>query len=498
MDLGKTLSAIKHDRKYFKIKFFNPYDYQKEFFALKSANGRVAKARALISANQIGKTLSEGAEVGGYHATGLYPEWWEGVRVNANPYIICAGHNSYTTRDLIQKELLGTTNKDDNDNLGTGWIPKHLIHNIDRKPGIPGAAEKIYVKRNNGMELSTIFLLSYEDTARKFMGKRIDYGWNDEEPPIDIWAQMVRGTIATNGYLVMTATPEFGMTELVYRFRHDCPDNYAMMVAEWEDVNNDNPKNHGRGHLTDERIAELLAEMHPSEREMRSKGAILSGDSMIYPVSDDKIICEPFQIPDDYYEILAVDFGGDHPFAVVKLAFDPNGEKKKCWVTDAHQERRLTFSQEISIIQGMGGSTIPVAWPHDGNKLDKPSGKPIADIYREGGCNMLDKCFSNPPEPFKPEGTGGQGIDAGNKKIYWAMTEGRFKVFKTLPDWFKEKGAYHKKDGKVVALKDDLMSATRYGYMSALDSNDDFRFAECTKRKADFLKPIQQDYSGIV
>jgi len=495
MDISKALKR-EYNRKYYKIIDFAPYDYQREFYALKGSgrfSDKPAKARALISANQIGKTMSEGAEVGGYHATGEYPEWWKGCRLSPNPNIVCAGYNSYRTRDLIQKELLGTTDKDDNENLGTGWIPRHLIHKIDRKPGIPGASEKIYVKRNDNTELSSIVLLGYEDGAKKFMGERIDYGWNDEEPPIDIWNQMVRGTIATNGYLALTATPEEGMTELVYKFMHECPPSYAMMTATWEDVNKDNPKNHGRGHLTDERIEELLEEVHPSEREMRSQGIPLAGDS-----SDDRITCEPFKIPDDYFEIVSVDFGGDHYFAVVKLAFDPNGDKKRCWIVDAHRERRLTISQEASIIRGMGGDKIPVAWPHDGNKLDKASGKPIADLYREEGCNMLDKCFSNPPEPFKPEGTGGQGIDAGNKKIYWAMSEGRFKIFKNLPDWFKEKGAYHKKDGKVVPFNDDLMSATRYGYMSALDSNDNFRFAECAKRKSDFLKTIEQDYSGIV
>jgi len=497
VSLIKTINDLEHNKKYFKLQFFEPYDYQKKYYSLKGANGRVANARALISANQIGKTLGEGAEVG-YHATGLYPDWWDGVRVNPNPKIVCSGKNSYRTRDLIQFELLGTPDKDDKINLGTGWIPKHLIHKIDRKPGIPGAAEKIYVKRNNGMELASILLLGYEDGPGKVMGERIDYGWLDEESPIEIWSQYVRGTIATNGFLALTATPEDGMTELIYKFMHECPDSYAMMVATWEDVNRDNPKNNGRGHLTNERIKEKLAETHPAERELRSQGIPLAGDSMIFPVPDDQIACDPFKIPDDWYEILAVDFGGDHPFAVIKYAFDPNGKKKTAYIVDAQKHRRMTISQEASIIKGMGGDKIPVAWPHDGNKQDKQSGKPIADLYRDEGVEMLDRCFSNPPEPFKEEGSGGQGIDAGLKKMYWAMTEGRFKVFRNLTDWFKEKGSYHKKDGQAVAINDDLMSASRYGYMSALDSNDDFRFAECIKKKTDFFKPIKPDYRGIV
>ena len=461
MDINKSLRDIEYNQKYYKIQFFQPYEYQKRFFSLHAENGKLAKVRGLMAANQIGKTLGEGAEVGGYHATGEYPEWWKGHRVNKNPLIICSGVNSYTTRDLIQKELLGTTDKDDKDLLGTGWIPKHLIHKIDRKPGIPGACEKIYVKRNDGMELSTIHLLGYEDGPQKFMGKRVDYGWCDEEPPVDVWAQMVRGTIATDGALAITYTPEKGMTQLVYRLLHECPKNYALMNATWEDA----------PHITKERREELLAEMMPYEREMRSQGQPVVGDSMIFPIPDDKISCERIKT-DGFYFMMGIDFGGDHPFAVVKIAYHP--ESKKAYLVDSHKERRLTISQESSIIRKMGGDKIPVAYPHDGNKLDKQSGKPIADLYRAEGVNILERCFSNPPEPFKAEHSGGQGVEHGLKKLYWDMTEGRFHVQEDQSDWFKEKGSYHKKDGQVVRLVDDLMSATRYAHLSALNNDGSF------------------------
>ena len=75
------------------------------------------------------------------------------------------------------------------------------------------------------------------------------------------------------------------------------------------------------------------------------------------------------------------------------------------------------------------------------------------------------------------------------------MTEGRFKVFSHLTDWFTEKGAYHKKDGKVVALNDDLLSMTRYGFMSALDTEDKIRFAKRKGQGSDFYRKLQYDNS---
>lgn len=474
------LNDLEYAQTYNRLQLYDPYEYQTKFHGLRAENGKLAKARLLMAANQIGKTVCGGAETS-IHATGEYPEWWDGHLMPRNPNLVCSGVNSYRTRDLVQKELLGKGER------GTGWIPKHLIHDTQRKPGIPNALEKIFVKRNNGMELATITLLGYEDGPRKVMGERIDWGWLDEEPPVDVWSQYVRGTIATNGVLAITATPEEGLTQVIYKFLYECPENYAVLRATWDDA----------PHITEERKEELLAEMLPHEREMRSKGEPVVGDSMVFGISDDDLKTDPFEIPNHWPLIIGVDFGGDHPFAVVKYAFDMSGEKPKAYITDCTKHRRMTISQESSIIKGMGGNKIPVAWPHDGNKLDKQSGKPMAQLYRDEGVKMLPLCFSNPPEDGKQEGTGGQGIEVGLRSMYWAMTEARFKVFSHHHDWFKEKGAYHRKDGKVVALQDDLMSASRYGYMSGIDFNGRLRFAKSEAKDQKFFREINPDLRHI-
>ena len=42
---------------------------------------------------------------------------------------------------------------------------------------------------------------------------------------------------------------------------------------------------------------------------------------------------------------------------------------------------------------------------------------------------------------------------------------GRFKCFSNLNDWFEEFRMYHRKDGKIIKERDDLMSATRIAVM---------------------------------
>ena len=70
------------------------------------------------------------------------------------------------------------------------------------------------------------------------------------------------------------------------------------------------------------------------------------------------------------------------------------------------------------------------------------------------------------------------------------MENGKFKVFSTLPDWFEEFRMYHRKGGKVVAIRDDLMSATRYAFQSQ-------RFAVSGKDPA-WTKDIEYRNYGII
>jgi hypothetical protein len=60
---------------------------------------------------------------------------------------------------------------------------------------------------------------------------------------------------------------------------------------------------------------------------------------------------------------------------------------------------------------------------------------------------------------------GSVSVEAGLMMMLDRMQTNRFKVFSTLNDWFEEFRLYHRAEGRVVKLRDDLMSATRYGVM---------------------------------
>jgi hypothetical protein len=103
------------------------------------------------------------------------------------------------------------------------------------------------------------------------------------------------------------------------------------------------------------------------------------------------------------------------------------------------------------------GDWIPVAWPHDGLQHDKGSGETLADQYKRLGVKMLAK-------RAEFEG-GGNGVEAGVSLLLERMQTGRLKIAKQLHDLFEEIRMYHREDGKIVKLDDDLISALRYAHM---------------------------------
>lgn len=169
--------------------------------------------RCFMAGNRVGKTEGAGYETV-CHATGLYPNWWEGHRFDRPINGLLSGDTGITTRDIIQRKLCGKW-----DDLGTGLIPGDnlIIEQCTRKQGIPEAYESIAVRHVSG-GVSTLKLRSYEQGRKIFQGTEEDWIWFDEECPLDVYEEALIRTMTTNGLTVLTFTPLSGLTELVMSF----------------------------------------------------------------------------------------------------------------------------------------------------------------------------------------------------------------------------------------------------------------------------------------
>ena len=85
------------------------------------------------------------------------------------------------------------------------------------------------------------------------------------------------------------------------------------------------------------------------------------------------------------------------------------------------------------------------------------------EYYSEAGWSMMDECASWPD--------GGNGVEVGLMKLNDLMLTGKFKIFDDLWEVIEEVREYHRKQTpsgmpQIVKLKDDLISAIRYAFMS--------------------------------
>ena len=208
------------------------------------------------------------------------------------------------------------------------------------------------------------------------------------------------------------------------------------------------------GHFSAEDRARIIASYPAHERDARTRGIPQLGSGKVFPVNQDDITLQAFPIPEHWPQIGGLDFGWDHPSAAVRVAWDRDSDI--LYVTQTHRAREQTPTMFASSIRPWG-DWLPFAWPHDGLQHDKGSGEQLAKQYRDQGLNLLRVRAT-----FED---GSSGVEAGVQELLDRMQTGRLFVFAHLADWFEEFNLYHRKEGLIVKLNDDLMSATRYALM---------------------------------
>lgn len=430
------------------------------------ALGTQYRERLLRAGNQNGKTYCLGAEMA-YHLTGLYPDDWPG-RTWERPIVAWASSETgESTRDNPQRSLLGLPGEE-----GTGMVPKKCLGlgtgNYGMAMGVADLYDFIKVKHYTNGRFDGWSLLRFKYYAqgrKKWQGPPVDFVWYDEEPPDDIYDEGLARTIATGGMTALSFTPLLGMSNVVMRFLMEKSEDRAEVNMTIEDAE----------HIPEEERARIIASFSRHEREARALGIPVLGSGRVFPVEQDAIEVDAFNIPDYWPRIAGIDFGWDHPTAVGWLAWDRDTDT--IYLYDTYKRSEAPVSVHASAIRAKG-SWIPVAWPHDGNN-DTAAGPQLAEQYRRENVQMRSE-NAKFPEGMDGGERGRTSVEAGVSEMLQRMESGRFKAFKHLSDFWNEFRLYHRKDGKLVKENDDLISAIRYGMM-------DLRFAKTKPARATAL-----------
>ena len=424
-----------------KLRAYRPYPKQMEFH---NASGEY-RERCLMAGNQLGKTFSAGMELS-MHMTGIYPDWWKGRRFVRGQKWWVLGVTSESTRDNPQRILMGEKRE-----YGTGTIPGGNILDVQLGRGVPDLLDSVVVRHSSG-DNSYIRFKSYERGREKLQGETLTGGaWLDEEPPYDIYSEILTRTNATDGMIMLTYTPLLGMTKVVRRYLESDDAVKRFVVTMTID---------DAGHIDEKKKNEVIASYEDWERDARIRGIPMLGSGSIYPVDESSIKFDLSEFSNGFPSYWPVgggmDLGDwDHPTAAVWARWDRDTDV--VYITDCYRQNKEKLAVHASVIRSKG-KHIPMAWPHDALKTDRTAGIPIAELYRKEGVKMMRERAQYSDGTWSPE--------AGIQDLLDRMHTGRLKVASHLNDWFEEFRLYHRKDGKIFKERDDLMDATRYMAMS--------------------------------
>ena len=252
------------------------------------------------------------------------------------------------------------------------------------------------------------------------------------------------------------------------------PTKYLVM-AGWDDT----------PHMDEKTKRELLEATPVHLRMARSKGIPIPGSGLIFPIDESTITVDPFPIPAHWPRLVGWDFGWDHPSAGAWLAWDRDTDT--VYLYDHHRESEINVGQHADAIKSRG-AWIPVAWPHDGLQHEKGSGIQLSQQFREKGVKFLQHWAQFIESGMDHETVAAKtSVEAGLSMMLTRMKEGRFKVFSTVSPFFEEMRLYHRKDGKIVKVRDDLISACLHPETRVITRTGATRIAELVGTSGEVL-----------
>lgn len=440
-ELTAALKQLKVEASKEGCRLFKPYKRQMEFIEATATY----RETLFAAGNQLGKSLCA-ANALAIMLTGEYPDWWTGRRWDRPIACWVGGVTAESTRDAMQRLLMGRPGQ-----FGTGAIPADRIESFSSARGVADALDTLIIKHVSGGK-STLTFKAYKDGREKWQAESLDLVAFDEEPDESIYIEGLTRTNATGGIAWLTFTPLLGMSKVASRFfEEESPDRKLVNMTIY-DVD----------HYTPEQRATIIAAYPAHERDARANGIPTLGSGRVFPVAEEEIKAPAFAIPKHWPRICGVDFGFDHAAAAAWLAWDRDSDT--LYLYDVFKMKGTTPMVQAPSIRAKG-PWIGVAWPHDGLQHDKGSGIQLAEQYRTAGVNMLPDKATHAPAMGQQEGEGGNGLEAGISEMLERMQSGRWKVFDHLQDWLAEFRQFHRKNGQIVKIKDDAISASRYAMM---------------------------------
>ena len=490
--------AIVDDMQYNQLTYFRPFNHQLEFFRTGSS-----PRRGILAANRIGKTVSTCFETA-YHLTGLYPDWWpkEGKRFLKPVTAFVAGEGWEQVARVLQDELLGTKDVKIRSALGTGAIPKHCI--IEDTMRCDGAnVIGVEIRHSSGGN-SYLLFGNYTQEVRNLQGFKLDFVVFDEQPPDDVFSELVTRTATTQGQVLCSFTPLKGLNGLVSKFWYG-DEGYQHIRVSWDDVPERDPWNEPFLLKTTRR--QLERDYLPHEREARIAGIPVMGQGAIFQIRNwptYKTGEYDFKTMMNIERIIALDLGLVRDKTVISLMYW-NSREQECWLHSQIVVKGTEEANPLNWINHLVRPEVfgtPIVLPSDANTAGRytMSALSLRQMFQNYELNVHPNPVMNPPDD---EGKITNHKSFGVNVMRQMIEMGTFHINENCVEFLREAKNYYVDDKGRFSDPDDCLDSARYALLGCLNGwaepydgkNPQMRMAEhrmrlqALKANRDIAKP---------
>lgn len=213
-----------------------------------------------------------------------------------------------------------------------------------------------------------------------------------------------------------------------------------LVSATWEDA----------PHLTEEDKRQILESTPPYLQDARSKGIPQIGAGAVWPILEERIVCEPFQIPEFWPVAYALDVGWNNT-AALWGAWDRDSDTVYIW--SEYKQKEAEPATHVDAIRARG-EWIPGVIDPAARGRSQRDGVRLLDEYQRMG--LLLELAEN-------------AVESGVQTVFRRMVGGRLKIFDTCRAFLEEFRWYQRDDkGRIVKENDHLCDCLRYLVVSGL------------------------------
>ena len=280
------------------------------------------RLRLVLGGNRSGKTIS-GVWEGICFAMGNHP-YKPDLFVPKGAKIVVASQTTKTMREYLNDYIFKFLPADAVDHIS--YIRNEIID---------------YIQLNEKYGGRRITLMSYDQGRKRFQGFSAFAAHLDEEPPEEIWQEILPRLMDQKGFLWMTLTPLLGMS-YVYDTLYLNPDkDPEYQDFEWNVRDN--------ATLDESEIERILAKYPEEIREARASGKFMGLSGRVYPW-----LCRPeayyqdFPIPEGWQQVRIIDPSASGVTCCLWAAIDPYSN---LWIYREYYAKNKTIENHCAAIR---------------------------------------------------------------------------------------------------------------------------------------------------